>query len=225
MAVSGTQARIEGEGEVAAQSRTSRREPPAFRTHVPGLYKAMIITSFLMNMVLLLVLLTLGGLLYQQRQQLVALAGTTQGFARTNITELTNIVAGLETATIKTTIPISEPLGLDLIVPIDQGTVVTTLDSVPINVPASIDMGPFGQLYPNVSLALPPGTRLNIALKIDVPLKTEVPVRLNVPVEIPLKDTELGPLFARLGTLLDNLLAPAAPLLGLPPTTQPAPAP
>jgi hypothetical protein len=213
VAVSGTQARLDA---------TPRRELPPLRTSLPALYKAMIITSFVINMVLVLILLLLGGLLFQQREQIAALTLTTQGFARENLTELTDVVAGLETATIRTTIPIDEPLPVTLNVPIDQETVVTTVAPVPISVPASIDMGPFGQLFPNVNLSLPAGTQLNIKLKLDVPLETTIPVKLNVPVEIPLKDTELGPLFTRLGDLLDRLLAPAAPLLGTPTDEQAA---
>lgn len=220
MAATTAEAQFDHEsGSVSEAGRGQRPELPALRTSLPTLYKAMIITSFVMNMILLVVLLVLAGLafqFYQQRNQLLAITGWTQGFARENISELTNIVAGLETATIRTTIPIDEPLPVTLNVPIDQETVVTTVAPVPINVPASIDMGPFGQLYPNVNLSLPAGTQLNIKLKLDVPLETTIPVKLNVPVEIPLKDTELGPLFTRLGDLLDKLLAPAAPLLGLP---------
>jgi multisubunit Na+/H+ antiporter MnhC subunit len=217
VAVSGTQARIDGDTVPVVESdRPTRQRPPAFRTRLPALYKAMIITSFVINMLLLVVLLALGGLLYQQRRQIQALTLTTQTFARENIVELTSIVDGLQTATIRTNIPLNQQLPLNLTVPIDQNTVVTTVEPVPISVPASIDMGPFGQLYPNVNLSLPAGTPLNIQLKIDVPLQTSVPVQLDVPVEIPLKDTELGPLFGRLGALLDTLLAPATPLLGLP---------
>lgn len=224
MTVTGSQTRIDTERSPAAKTSPSpEQEPPALRTSLPGLYKAMIITSFVMNMILLLALLTVAGFVYQHRGQLFGLTATTQSFARDNIAELTDVVAGLETATIRTTIPIDEPLPVTLNVPIDQETVVTTVAPVPISVPASIDMGPFGQLFPNVNLALPAGTQLNIKLKLDVPLVTAIPVKLNVPVEIPLKDTELGPLFTRLGDLLDKLLAPAAPLLGLPEEAQPTP--
>jgi hypothetical protein len=92
---------------------------------------------------------------------------------------------------------------------------VTTTQDVPLSVPAFIDMGPYGQLYPNVNLNLPAGTPLMIRLKLDVPLQTTIPVKLDVPVNIPLKDTELGPQFERLGKIVDRLVTPAAPLLGI----------
>jgi hypothetical protein len=191
-----------------------RRPTPLF-VGLPSFWKAMIITSFVMNIILLLVFVLLGAFLFSWRNQIVATTFTAQGFARENVTELQSVVAGLQSANIKTTIPLSQPLGLNLMVPIDQTTMVTTTQDVPLSVPAYIDMGPYGQLYPQVNLNLPAGTPLMIRLKLDVPLETTIPVKLNVPVDIPLKDTELGPQFERLGKIVDRLVTPAAPLLGI----------
>jgi hypothetical protein len=66
-----------------------------------------------------------------------------------------------------------------------------------------------------VNLSLPAGTQLRIALKLNVPLDTTIPVRLNVPVDIAMQDTELAPQFRRLGNIVDRLVYPAAPLLGM----------
>lgn len=191
-----------------------RRQAPLF-VGLPSFWKAMIITSFVINIILIVVFVLLGAFLFSWRSQIMATTFTAQGFARANVTELQSVVAGLQSANIKTTIPLSQPLGLNLMVPIDQTTMVTTTQDVPLSVPAFIDMGPYGQLYPNVNLNLPAGTPLMIRLKLDVPLQTTIPVKLDVPVNIPLKDTELGPQFERLGKIVDRLVTPAAPLLGI----------
>lgn len=192
--------------------------PPGGNVPLPPFWKAMIITSFAINLILILVLLGAGIFLLRGR-----VPGTTMGvqeFARGNITELQDVVVQLQEAHIRTTIPLDQPLPVNLIVPINQSTLVTTTADVPLSVPAAIDMGPFGQLYPNVNLNLPAGTPLLIQLKLDVPLQTTIPVKLNVPVDIAMKDTELAPQFRRLGEIVDNLVGPAAPLLGIPPSDQ-----
>lgn len=188
-----------------------------FLVGLPTFWKAMIITSFVMNMILLFILILLFAFGLRWRGQIASTGVTAQGFARENVVELQDVVSDLQGATIKTTIPLSQPLGLNLMVPIDQTTLVTTTEDVPLSVPAFIDMGPYGQLYPNVNLSLPKGTPLYINLKLDVPLETTVPVVLDVPVEIPLKDTELGPQFERLGNIVNRLVTPAGPLLGIEP--------
>lgn len=199
-------------------------------------WKALIITSFVMNAVLLIVLLLLVGFVIQWREQIVATTIATQGFARNNVAELRSVVDGLEAATIRTTIPLNEPLSLagkGVVVPVDQATTVTLLEPVPITLQnANIDLGNGNRLRANaINLTLPQGTPLTIALKMNIPLDAvTIPVVLDVPVEIPLASTELGPQFKRLGDLVDRLAGPAAPLLGLdippaPPAPQVTPAP
>jgi hypothetical protein len=192
---------------------TNSNEPQALLVNLPTLWKAMIITSFLINIVLIAVVLFLVGFFFQWRTELDQTV--VKGLARENIVELRDVVQQLQTAHIKTMIPIDEPLPIELNVPINQATLVTTTQEVPISVPASIDMGPFGQLYPNVNLSLPAGTPLLIQLKLDVPLTATIPVKLNVPVDIPLAETELAPQFSRLGAVVDNLVGPIAPLLDI----------
>lgn len=194
-------------------------------------WKALVITSFVMNLVLLLVLLLVVGFVVQWRDQLIGTTVAGQGFARNNVAELRSVVQGLQGATIKTTIPLNEPLSLEgkgVVVPVDQATTVTLLEPVPITLSgARIDLGNGNFLNANsINLTLPQGTPLVIALKMDIPLdKVTIPVVLDVPVEIPLAQTELGPQFERLGQLVDRLAGPAAPLLGLDiPPAPPAPA-
>lgn len=188
--------------------------PPRF-VRLPTFWKAMIITSFVINMLLVFVLVLIAGFFLRWRAQIGETTLGARDFARANVVELRDVVQQLQNAHIKTTIPLNQPLPVHLDVPIDQTTLVTTTADVPISVPAFIDMGPFGQLHPNVNLALPAGTRLLIALKLNVPLDTTIPVKLDVPVDIAMKDTELAPQFRRLGGVVDRLVAPAGPLLGI----------
>ncbi|MEM8530038.1 MAG: hypothetical protein AAGF95_04295 [Chloroflexota bacterium] len=192
--------------------KTSEESIP-LSVKLPSLWKAMIVTSFLMNIVLLFVLLLVVVFAFTWRSELNEVV--VQGLARENIIELRDVVNDLQHAHIVTTIPIDEPLPVELNVPIDQTTMVTTTVDVPISAPAFIDMGPFGELYPNVNLNLPAGTPLLIELKLDVPLETTIPVELDVPVDIALEDTDLAPEFQRLGGIVDSLVAPVAPLLDI----------
>lgn len=185
------------------------KEP--LKVQLPGLWKAMIITSFAINLVLIFIILFLVGLVIQHRNAVASLTNNVVA----NVAELQDVVVQLQEADIIATIPLDQQLPINLIVPIDTTTTVVTTAPVPISAPADIDLGPFGRLNPNVNLALPPGTSLNIELKLDVPLNTSIPVQLDVPVHIPLKETELAPQFKRLGDLLDRLLSPIAPYIGL----------
>lgn len=185
------------------------KEP--LKVQLPGLWKAMIITSFAINLVLIFIILFLVGFLIQHRNSLFGLTGNIAG----NVQELQDVVVQLQEADIIATIPLDQQLPIHLIVPIDTTTTVVTTAPVPISAPADIDLGPFGRLNPNVNLALPPGTSLDISLKLDVPLDTSIPVQLDVPVHIPLKETELAPQFQRLGAVLNRLLSSIGPLIGV----------
>lgn len=204
------------------------REIRTFRVGLPRLWKAMILTSFVLNLVLFAVVIFLGAFVFMYRGSIIATTQVAQGFARSNVTELQDVVQQLEGATIRTTIPLSQPLPLEgagVVVPVDQQTQVVLTQDVPLQLAgADIDLGAGNRLRAqNINLTLPAGTPLNIALKMNIPLDSvTIPVRLNVPVEIPLKDTELGPQFVRLGQIVDRLVTPASPLLGIERTAVPA---
>jgi hypothetical protein len=208
--------------ENAAARQTDRSTKRYAR--LPPLYKAMIWTSFLINVVLLIILGVLAGVLLTNRGQVVDLAGNTQTFAANNLSELQDVVTKLEGATIKTTIPLSQPLSLagkGIFVPVDQVTEVTLTSPVPLVLSgADIDLGNGNKLRANnISLTLPEGTPLKIALKMNIPLDSvTIPVQLDVPVSIPLAKTELGPQFQRLGAIVGRLVNPLAPLLPMPKT-------
>jgi hypothetical protein len=216
----------------ALSSESTRQEQPAPKkqnTRLTTFWKALILTSFAINLILLFVIFLLGGFVLMWRVPLVGTVGGLQGFARDNVAELRSVVDGLEGSTIQTNIPLDDvtiPIKLD--VPVNQETTVELTESASVIVEgADIDLGLAGRLRANVNLLLPVGTKLKIRLNMTIPIDQPLPLKgqgVTVPVTIPLKDTELGPQFRRLGELVDRLAGPAAPLLGLDiPPAPPAP--
>lgn len=184
---------------------------------IAPLYKAMIWTSFALNLLLLIIVGVLVGILATQRNQVTTLVGSTQRFAGNNIAELQDVVAELQAARIIYTVPLDTRIPIVIDVPIQQTTVATLTEPIPLNVPANI-LFPAGggNLNATVGIQLPAGLQLPIALDMSVPLETSIPVQLDVPVNIPLEETELGPQFQRLGAVVERLVTPAEPLLILP---------
>lgn len=198
-------------------------------TRLTSLWKAMIIISFSINAILLIVVGIMAGLLFQMRDVLLSTDNGLMGFTRNNVAELRSVVDGLEAATIKTQIPLDDvTIPVRLNVPVDQETTVELTESAAVVVEgADIDLGLAGRLRANVNLLLPEGTKLKIHLNMNIPIDQPLPLKdqgVSVPVAIPLKDTELGPQFRRLGDLVDRIAGPFAPLLGLDiPAAPPAP--
>jgi hypothetical protein len=196
---------------------------------LPGLWKAMIITSFVINIVLIALLIGAGYFFLRWRAELASTTVGVQGFAHDNVAELRDVVDQLEAAHIVTTIPLNQNLALKdkgVSVPVDQVTQVTLTNDVPLNLAgADIDLGAGNRLRAqNISLVLPAGTPLTIALKMNIPLDdVTIPIQLDVPVDIELAKTELGPQFQRLGNVVDRLVYPAKDLLGMPEVEKPAP--
>lgn len=217
-----------------ARTERTRSEQPGGQkrsgTRLTSFWKALIITSFLVNAVLLIIVLVLAGLVFQMRELIFSTNGGLMGFTRDNVAELRSVVDGLEAATIKTNIPLDDvtiPVRLD--VPVNQETVVELTEPAGVIVEgADIDLGLAGRLRANVNLQLPVGTKLKIRLNMNIPIDQPLPLKgqgVSVPVAIPLKETELGPEFRRLGDLVDRIAGPFAPLLGLDiPAAPPAPA-
>jgi hypothetical protein len=189
----------------------------------------MIITSFAINLVLIALLIGAGYFFWQWRSALASTTVGVQGFAHDNIAELRDVVDQLEAAHIVTTIPLNQNLSLKdkgVSVPVDQVTQVTLTNDVPLNLAgADIDLGAGNRLRAqNISLVLPAGTPLTIALKMNIPLDdVTIPIQLDVPVDIALAKTELGPQFQRLGNVVDRLVYPARDLLEMPDVEKPPP--
>jgi hypothetical protein len=210
-----------------APAELPARDPrrPRRYARISPLYKALIWTSFLINAVLLIVLAVVVGTLLQNRNQVQTLAGTGTTFAANNLAELQDVVADLQEATIIYTVPLDTRLPIELNVPINRDTITTPrnvvrlTEPVRLQAPAAIVFpGGGGNLNASVTITLPEGLELPVDLNMDVQLVTSIPVQLDVPVRIPLRETELGPQFARLGAIVDRLVNPLAPLLPMPET-------
>ena len=218
----------------AAEARSSttsthpRDSRPLF-VRLPTLWKAMILTSFIVNMVLIAVVIGLVVFVLRYRSDLGATTMGVQGFARGNVAELRDVVQQLQQAHIKTTIPLNQPLplkGLGVVVPVSQEPTVTLVEPVPLNLEgADIDLGAGNRLRAqNIALVLPAGTPLKIKLNMQIPLDdVTIPIKLSVPVDIAMADTDLAPQFRRLGNVVDRLVYPARDLIGMPDVEKPPP--
>ncbi|NTU81645.1 MAG: hypothetical protein HGA45_20075 [Chloroflexales bacterium] len=211
--------------ETDATTVSDPPRPPRRYARLPPLYKAMIWTSFLINVLLLIVLGVLAGFMIQNSRQVTALATNGTTFAANNVAELQDVVADLQAATIVYTVPLDTRLPIEMVVPINGGTIMTPrnivrlTEPVPLQAPAQITFpGGGGNLNATVNIELPAGLELPVDLNMDVKLITSIPVQLDVPVNIPLDKTELGPQFQRLGAIVDRLIDPVAPLLPMPDT-------
>jgi hypothetical protein len=211
-----------------SSDKAPRDARPLF-VQLPTLWKAMIITSFVVNLILVAVLIGAGYFYWRWKTEIATTTVGVQGFAHDNVAELRDVVQQLQAAHIKTTIPLNQPLplkGLGVIVPLHQEPTVTLVDAVPLSLEgADIDLGAGNRLRAqNISLVLPAGTPLKIKLDMQIPLDdVTIPIKLNVPVDIAMKDTELAPQFRRLGNVVDRLVYPAKDLLGMPDVKKPDP--
>jgi hypothetical protein len=209
-------------------SNAPRDAQPLF-VQLPRLWKAMIITSFVVNMILMAVLIGTGYFYWRWKAEIAATTVGVQGFAHDNVAELRDVVQQLQAAHIRTTIALNQPLplkGLGVVVPLHQEPTVTLVDAVPLNLEgADIDLGAGNRLRAqNISLVLPAGTPLKIKLDMMIPLDdVTIPIKLDVPVDIAMNDTELAPQFRRLGNVVDRLVYPAKDLLGMPDVDKPDP--
>jgi hypothetical protein len=205
-----------------------RDAQPMF-VQLPRLWKAMIITSFVVNMILMAVLIGAGYFYWRWKAEIATTTVGVQGFAHDNVAELRDVVQQLQAAHIKTTIPLNQPLplkGLGVVVPLHQEPTVTLVDPVQLNLDgADINLGGGNQLHAqNISLVLPAGTPLKIKLDMLIPLDdVTIPIKLDVPVDIAMANTELAPQFRRLGNVVDRLVYPAKDLLGMPDVEKPDP--
>jgi hypothetical protein len=198
------------------------------RPRIPDWVKWLLGLSLALNAVVLVLLLTVG---LQQRRWARALeselaaitllnpsgaqlnpkgaapeevVGSAVDTVRHTVNETLGAVQEMEAATIRAEIPVNHQLPLQMNLPIDQNTTVTTVAAVPLQVPALITLpGGGGYVNATVALDLPAGTQLPIHLGMTVPVSASVPVQMSVPVNIPLRETELGGPIARLRRLLE----------------------
>lgn len=180
--------------EVKPKQKKSRKPWEAFKNFA-------IVFSFIVNFVLILVLLFVAPLIIPIVADIAVpiVGGLNESFV------------DMEKASILQTIRVSDTIPISFILPLRETTVVTLTDSVILgSVPTQFSLpGGGGAIYGAVTLSLPAGLALPVALNVDVPVDQIVPVQLDVNVDIPLNQTELGKPFNQLKDLfgpIDGLL-------------------
>jgi hypothetical protein len=114
-------------------------------------------------------------------------------------------------ASIKRTISVQDSIPIEFTVPLDTtSTVILSEDVVLGDHPITMVLpGGGGYINGNVTLVLPAGLELPVAMALGVPVKEDIPLDLQVAVEIPLRETELSGPFSRLeglfGPLVDQM--------------------
>jgi hypothetical protein len=165
------------------------------------IWRMMIIFSFVVNLILVVVLLGLGLLIFEIKNNVAdPLVGGLHGS-----------FVGLDQATIDWTIPVRETIPVRMIVPLETDTTVVLTQPVPLSASATITLNGANVSTP-VSLSLPAGMRLPVHLDLDVPIDQPLAVNMDVRAVIPLGQTQLHDvadnlrlLFEPLAVALDNL--------------------
>ncbi len=118
----------------------------------------------------------------------------------------------MNTAHIRTTIPLNTEIPVVFDLQISQQTEVVLSEPVRIN-NATVTLVAGGSLLSNTpaNIILPAGTRLPISLTLTVPVNKMVPITLQVPVDIDLATTELGASFTGLMDVLEPLYCLLSP--------------
>jgi len=156
----------------------------------------MILFSFIVNLILVVVLVILGLMLFEIKNNI----------ATPLVSGLHSSFVGLDQATIDWTIPVRADVPVNLDIALQQNTVVVLTESVPLNVSANIVLPGVGNLNnASVALTLPAGTRLPVALDLSVPVRDTLPIALDVRAVIPLEQTQLHDPLANLQLMFDPL--------------------
>lgn len=160
-----------------------------------AIWRFMVIFSFIVNIVLVIVVIALAATLFDIKNNILTPL----------VSGLHSSFVGLDEATIDWTIPVRDSLPVKFDLPLDQSTVVTLTDDVPLTVFASISAPALQVNSATVYLTLPAGTRLPVALDLNVPVDTNVPVSLDVRAVIPLNQTQLHDPFENLRLIFEPL--------------------
>lgn len=170
----------------------------------PAFWTVSSIVSMVVNIILIVVLLSLG-------RQLFALKHLVEDQLLGGLYE--NFVA-MDNAHIRTSIPVAAQVPAKFDLPLSTNTTVTLTEDTYLN-NATIYEFNAGALYISraaTNIILPAGTQLPVALNLTVPVDQQIPVNLIVDVDIPLNQTDLHKPFVGLQevvkpyyTLLDSL--------------------
>ena len=166
---------------------------------MPAFWTVMSIISFVVNIILIVVLISLG-------QQLFALK---DAVSKQLVEGLHENFKLMNEAVINETIIVNDTIPVQFELPVSTNTRVTLTEPTHINgAQVTINTGVL-RINAPADIVLPAGTSLPIALNISVPVDQTVPVHLEVPVYIPLSNTGLGTPF---GGLI-NVVSPYDSLL------------
>jgi len=154
--------------------------------------------SFVINLILLVVLLL----------ALPRILPLVNEVAKPIVGGLNQSFVEMNSASITRTIVVSDIIPIDFNLPLRTHTAVTLTENVVLgDYPITMVLpGGGGQINGNVTLVLPAGLPLPVALNLNVPVRNQIPVKLNVAVNIPLNETELGAPFTRLQNLFGPLV-------------------
>jgi len=162
--------------------------------------KIAIVFSFVVSFVLVMILLLLGISLLTIAPALSEMRTNT---ACPLIADINNLVSDLDNAVITRTIAISKTIPVVFDLEVSKNTEVVLTAPVTLQRPTSFTFpAGGGQINGSVTMALPKGQKLPIRLGMTVPVSETVPVHMDVPVRIPLNETDLGPVVAKLKDLL-----------------------
>ena len=161
------------------------------RQRLKGYWRAFaniaIVFSFIVNLILVLVLLLAIVPLLQLKSDFVEpllddLDLAFQGLGETTIRADVGVE---ETIPISFTQPMSQPLTLDFMLPINQSTEAVLSTDVRLdNLPATFTFpGGGGEINGTVSLNLPEGQPLPVWLRMEVPVQRTIPVIMDIPVD------------------------------------------
>lgn len=165
-----------------------------------------VVFSFIVTLILVIILLGIG-VVGWQTLKVVPMPSSPQAFKDDvvckTIIDLNGMVEDLDKAVIVRTIYINQTIPVVFDLPLDKELSVALTENVPLNRPTTFNLPSFGgKINGMVSLSLPSGYRLPIHLVMTVPVSQSLPVKMEVPVEIPLKETDLGPVTAKLKALV-----------------------
>lgn len=159
-----------------------------------------ILFSFVVNLVLILILFL----------ALPMIIPGLNSIAKPLVGGLSDSFVQMGQARIQRTITVEDQIPVSFTLPLEQNTSVVLVEPVPMTVPATFNLpAGGGTINGVVSLELPPGTSLPVALDMQVPVSNTIPVELAVAVDIPLQETDLGEPFNNLQGLfipLDRFL-------------------
>lgn len=156
-----------------------------------------IVFSFIVNFVLVIVLLIVGGwVIFPLKSDL----------AEPLLDDLQGAIDALGDATIVRVIDIDEQVPVNFTLPLNQATTVVLSQDVELVRPATFHLpGGGGAINGTVVLNLPSGLELPVVLNLDVPVDNSIPVQFPVNVSIPLRETELNQVVIKLNAIVEPI--------------------